>query len=84
MAKYIRPPLPYKSGWRVALASRPELLVHGAGVRANIFRPPAATTTIVDSLVERGRQIGASAHHRQRYAPVKHPNVAPISTSVTK
>ncbi len=34
----------------------PVLLVHGAGVRANVFRPPAATT-IVDYLVERGYDV---------------------------
>jgi hypothetical protein len=34
----------------------PVLLVHGAGVRANIFRPPVATT-LVDYLVERGYDV---------------------------
>lgn len=34
----------------------PVLLVHGAGVRANIFRAPVATT-IVDALIERGYDV---------------------------
>jgi pimeloyl-ACP methyl ester carboxylesterase len=34
----------------------PVLLVHGAGVRANIFRPPV-DTTFVDFLVERGYDV---------------------------
>ena len=34
----------------------PVLLVHGAGVRANIFRPPGAPT-VVDYLVERGYDV---------------------------
>jgi hypothetical protein len=34
----------------------PVLLVHGAGVRANIFRAPVATT-IVDALVEEGYDV---------------------------
>jgi len=34
----------------------PVLLVHGAGVRANIFRAPVKTT-LVDTLVERGYDV---------------------------
>lgn len=34
----------------------PVLLVHGAGVRANIFRPPVATT-FVDALLEHGYDV---------------------------
>src|SRR5262249_29226165 len=34
----------------------PVLLVHGAGVRANIFRPPVETT-LVDLLVEKGYDV---------------------------
>jgi len=34
----------------------PVLLVHGAGVRANIFRPPVETT-FVDALLERGYDV---------------------------
>ena len=34
----------------------PVLLVHGAGVRANIFRPPVETT-VVDFLVEKGYDV---------------------------
>lgn len=34
----------------------PVLLVHGAGVRANIFRAPVKTT-IVDALIERGHDV---------------------------
>jgi hypothetical protein len=34
----------------------PVLLVHGAGVRANLFRPPLATT-LVDVLVDRGFDV---------------------------
>ena len=34
----------------------PVLLVHGAGVRANIFRPPVAVS-FVDALIERGHDV---------------------------
>jgi pimeloyl-ACP methyl ester carboxylesterase len=34
----------------------PVLLVHGAGVRANVFRPPEATT-IVDALLDEGYDV---------------------------
>ena len=35
----------------------PVLLVHGAGVRANIFRAPSGGT-IVDALVDAGYDVG--------------------------
>ncbi len=40
----------------VAPTRPPVLLVHGAGVRANIFRAPTSTT-IVDHLIERGHDV---------------------------
>jgi len=41
---------------RAAPTKGPVLLVHGAGVRANIFRAPVRTT-LVDALVERGFDV---------------------------
>jgi hypothetical protein len=41
---------------QVAPTRRPVLLVHGAGVRANIFRAPVKTT-LVDYLIERGHDV---------------------------
>jgi hypothetical protein len=44
----------------------PVLVLHGAGVRANLFRPPVSTT-FVDFLVENGYDVWAETPSATRF-----------------